>query len=287
MAHIPYEATIAGTQGPPPYQCTGVKLFAFPLLADIAPLQTLCDQFLNIAPNRAGITFEPIPSAPNTCTVMIEALDYRSLKAPTPPWNDLGEVSQHELLFSVPVWRKHGGVLVESGIFVPYIFVDDQASALTGREVVGLPKLLADFTLDRNFPASRPIKMRFQERRASGPIRLVDLVKISTISGVAPLTLPMVPTPASMFGFSTRILMNPQSAATDSYRSIMRCVYASTPTATGPLAPAKVTLTPIVDLDIQSTLGIRPDIFGNVISLSPYFLEADFFLEDVTTLWES
>jgi hypothetical protein len=36
-----------------------------------------------------------------------------------------------------------------------------------------------------------------------------------------------------------------------------------------------------------STLGIRRDAFGNVISLSPYFLEADFFLEDVTTLWES
>jgi hypothetical protein len=66
MAHIPYEATIAGTQGLPPYQCTGVKVFAFPLLADAAPLQTLCNQFLNIAPSAAGITFEPILSALNT-----------------------------------------------------------------------------------------------------------------------------------------------------------------------------------------------------------------------------
>jgi hypothetical protein len=97
----------------------------------------------------------------------------------------------------------------------------------------------------------------------------------------------MAPTPTSMLGFSTRILINPESPATDSYRSIMRCIYASTPTATGPLPPAKVAFTPIVDLDIQSTLGIRPDFFGNVVSLSPYFLEADFFLEGVTTLWHS
>jgi hypothetical protein len=287
MAHIPYEATIAGTQGPPPYECTGVKVFTFPLLADVAPLQTLCNQFLNIAPSPAGITFEPIPSAPNTCTVMIEALDYQSLKARTPPWNDLGEAPQHELLFSFPVVRKQGGRPVETGIFVPYIFVDDQASAFTGREVVGLPKVLADFSLDRNFPASTPIKIRFPERSTKGPIQLVDLVTISTITALAPLGLPMTLNTTSVFGFSTRILINPQSPATDSYRSIMRCTYASTPTATGPLPPAKVILTPIVGLDIQSTLGIRPDFFGNVISLSPYFMETDFFLEGVTTLWES
>ena len=156
MAHIPYEATIAGTQALPPYQCTGVKVFVFPLLADTAPLQTLCDKFLNIAPSAAGITFEPIPSAPNTCTLIIEAIDYTSLTAPTPPWNDFGETPQRELLFSFPVVRKQGNVPVETGIFVPYIFVDDPASAFTGREVTGLPKMLASFSLNRNFPA-RPI----------------------------------------------------------------------------------------------------------------------------------
>jgi hypothetical protein len=287
MAHIPYEATIAGTQAPPAYKCTGVKVFAFPLLADLASLQTLCDRFLNIAPSAAGITFEAIPSALNSGTVMLEVIDYGSLKAPTPPWNGLGEAPQRELLFSVPVRRTQGGVWVEDGIFIPYIFVDDQASAFTGREVVGLPKVLADFSLDRNFPASMPIKLRFQERRAGQPIRMTELVRISSIGTVPPPGFPTVPSTTSMVGFSTRILTNPESPATDSYRSIMRCTYASTPTATGPLPPAKVILTPIVGLDIQSTLGIRPDFFGNVISLSPYFMETDFFLEGVTTLWES
>ena len=287
MAHIPYEATIAGTQALPPYQCTGVKVFVFPLLADIAPLQTLCDKFLNIAPSAAGITFEAIPSAPNTCTVIIEAIDYTSLTAPTPPWNDFGETPQRELLFSFPVVRKQGGRPVETGIFVPYIFVDDQASAFTGREVVGLPKLLANFSLNRSFPVSGPINVRFQERRTGGPIRMVDLVRISSIGIAPPPGFPTLPNPSSMLGFSTRILINPQSPAADSYRSIMRCVYASTPTATGSLSPAKVILTPIVDLDLRSTLGIRTDVSGNVVSFSPYFVDADFSLEGVTTLWES
>ena len=287
MAHVPYEATIAGTQGPPPYECTGVKAFGFPLLADAAPLQTLCNQFLNIAPNAAGITFEPILSAPNTSTVIIEAIDYASLRAPTPPWNGLGEAPQRELLFSFPVVRKQNNVAVETGIFIPFIFVDDPASAFTGREVVGLPKMLASFSLNRSFPASPPIKVRFQERRTGAPIRIIDIVSISPIGTIPPPGVPTLPTPTSMVGFSTRILINPQSPAADSYRSIMRCIYASTPTAAGALPLAKVVLTPIVGLDIQSTLGIRADAFGNVTSFSAYFVESDFFLENVTTLWES
>jgi len=287
MAHNPYEPSIAGTQALPPYACTGVKVFAFPLLADAVPLQNLCNQFLNIAPLTAGITFEPKLSAPNTCNLVIEAIDYKSLRVPTPPWDDFGEVPQKELLFSFPVLRKQGGVLVEEGIFIPYIFVDDQASSFTGREVVGLPKLLAGFTLDRNFPVSQPIRIRFQERRSGGPVRMADLVKISTINTIAPLTLPTLPNTSSMFGFSTRVLINPQSTATDSFRSIMRCVYATNASGLSFLPPARVALTPIVRLDIQATLGIRSDAFGHVVSLSPYSIEADFSLEGVTTVWAS
>jgi AAHS family 4-hydroxybenzoate transporter-like MFS transporter len=36
-----------------------------------------------------------------------------------------------------------------------------------------------------------------------------------------------------------------------------------------------------------ATLGIRPDGFESVTSLTPFFLDTDFSLENVTTLWES
>ncbi len=110
MAHVPFEPSIAGSQAPPPYDCTGVKAFGFPLLADAQPLQDLCDQFLGIAPLSAGISFEPILVAPNTCAVVMQALDYESLKAMTPPWDDLGGAPQRELLFAVPVIQKQDGI---------------------------------------------------------------------------------------------------------------------------------------------------------------------------------
>src|SRR5881394_2628271 len=176
MAHTPFEPSIAGAQGPPPYDSPGVRVFGFPLLADAPPLYNLCNQLLNIAPTSTGISFEPILVSPNTCIVTIEALDYPSLLPTASPWSDLGAIQQQELLFSVPVVRKQGGATVEAGIFIPYIFVSDQTSAIAGREVLGLPKLLASFDFDPNFPNSGPIVVRFQGRRTiGGPIQRIPL----------------------------------------------------------------------------------------------------------------
>jgi hypothetical protein len=317
MAHNPFEPTIAGAQALPPYVCTGVRTFGFPLLADALPLQALCDQFLNIAPPTAGISFEPIPAnpifGPNACFVLVEALDYQSLKATTPPWDDLGEAPQQELLFAVPVLRKQGGIPVEAGIFMPYIFVENQGSALTGREVLGLPKLLGSFSLKRDFPQSGSITMRLVGRATLGePIKANQLVKISSplnalvppsfgvrigrffgpldvlFAGTAAFALiANAHTTGSMFGYSTRILIDPETPATDAYRSIMRCTYASTNNATGFLPPVNVTLAKLVDLDVQSSLGIRTTGGGKALSINPYFLDADFSLDGVTTLWHS
>src|SRR5215471_15636534 len=123
--HTPFEPSIAGTQAPPPYICEGVSGFGFPLQADVRVLQPLLDNFLNIAPPEAGISFEPIVVNPalNICMVTLEALDYGSLVTAASPWSDLGEVSQQEFLFAVPVSRKEKGDVVERGIFIPYIFV--------------------------------------------------------------------------------------------------------------------------------------------------------------------
>jgi hypothetical protein len=287
MSHSPYETTIAGSQALPPYDGTDIRVFVFPLLANAEPLQILCDQCLNIAPAAAGITFEPALSELNTCTVIMEALDYPSLKATTPPWDDFGATAQRELLFSFPVVRKQGGAPVEFGIFIPYIFVDDQGSSLTGREVLGLPKLLATFPVFRNFPMSGAITMRFPGRRMiGGPVQQANIVRIAAVNNFAPLGIPTLTT-TSMPAFSTRVLINPQTPAMDSYRSIMRSVYSSTTTAMGLLPPAKVILSQLLHLDIQETLGIVPDALGNVISSNPYFLDSSLSLGEVTTLWES
>ena len=95
-------------------------------------------------------------------------------------------------------------------------------------------------------------------------------------------------TTGSTLGFSSRTLIDPGAPAMDAYRSIMRCTYTMTTVkATGLLPPVSVTLTPFVDFDIKSTLGIRSDAAGKSLSINPFFIDADFRLDGVTTLWES
>lgn len=311
IQHLPFEPTVAGAQAPPPYECRGVKVFGFPLLADAAPLRDLCDRYLSMAAS-AGITFEPVLVGPNVCTVMLEALDYMSLEVTTPPWNDFGEIPQQELLFAVPVLRKQDGQVVESGIFISHIFVDDQASSITGREVLGLPKLMANFSLDPDFPTTGPIVMRLQGRTTKGgPIQLIKAVTIDAPLGLPPLSvgvrigrfvgpfdslfqgidnfadLERAFESSSMFGYSSRILIDPEHPDRDVFQSLIRCTYASTNRITGLLSPATVTLTPMGYLDIARTLGIQTNYAGEALSTNPYYLEADFSLGDVSTLWRS
>src|SRR5262245_27654070 len=101
MAHNPFEPTVGGLQVPPPYAFTGLKVFGFPMIADIRPLQSLCDSFLAIAPGSTGIAFEPIPELgplvpAGGAIVTMQAIDYGSLNATTAPWDDFGGAPQKE-----------------------------------------------------------------------------------------------------------------------------------------------------------------------------------------------
>jgi len=312
--HTPFEPSIAGTQAPPPYICEGVTGFGFPLQADARVLQGLCDRFLNIAPPEKGISFEPVVVNPalNICMVTLEALDYDSLVTAASPWSELGEVAQQEFLFAIPVFRKENRTVVEQGIFIPYIFVTNQNSALTGREVLGLPKILAGISMDPDFPANDPIELRFEGRRkAGGVIQRDALVSITPVfNGILP---ELVDTRVSRFfgpvatfanspviqhieessglnsfiGYSQRTLINPESPGKDSYRSIISSHYEGKNLNMIATPPMNVTFKSFLNFDIAATLGINVDGAGNAVSLSPYSISADFELGNVKVLWET
>jgi hypothetical protein len=255
MAHDPYEPTVGGLQVPPPFAFTGLKVFGFPLLADIAPLRALCDDFLAIAPASANITFEPIPATtpglpPNVALVTMQAIDYTSINSTTAPWDDFGGAPQQEIYFAVPVVMRNSGAVVAVGVFLPYIFVDNFVSAVTAREVLGFPKILGKFTFDRDFPAD-PIVMKFNGKKTlRGPFTQSQLIKVTSPSGFsvpfAPLvTIGMFFGPLEMLfagspyaallsaahgagvyaGFSARTVIDPVAPANDSIRSIYRSRY--------------------------------------------------------------
>ena len=310
MNHTPFESTIAGTQFPPPYAFPGLKAFGFPLLADLAALQDLCNRCLAIAPVGAGISFEPIAVAPGAAVVVLQVLDYPLLMATTPPWDSFGGAPQREAYFAVPVVRRQGGLPVEVGLFLPCIFVDNPSSAFTGREVLGMPKLLAAFGGIGDFPA-KPIVVRFEGRKAAGdPFNLRQLLKVSQVPGtVAPPTfgarigmffgpldalfasspafglVDAAHTSGSFFGFSSRTLIGASAAAADAYRSIMRCTYKTSNVAGRFLPPTTLSLKKLFELDIESTLGIKT-VGGEALALNPCFLTCDLTLSAPIDLWE-
>jgi hypothetical protein len=117
-----------------------VSMRVFPLRADALALQKLLDDTLNIIPPEIGFFRAALPY------VFLLVVDYGHMSVDA---ENLGWLSQHEVVFAVPLaWYKQEG---EKTVFKgwagtsPFIFVDNELSMATGREVYGWPKAIAQF----------------------------------------------------------------------------------------------------------------------------------------------
>lgn len=131
----------ASMQLPPPFEFTGVTIRVFPLRAKIHLLERFCDSYVNVIPDAAGV-FKPFVPY-----VYLLIVDYGRMAVEA---QNLGWLSQHEIVFTVPVewYRREGSRLVfhDWGFVSPFIFVDNELSMTTGRQVYGWPKTMV--TLD-------------------------------------------------------------------------------------------------------------------------------------------
>lgn len=134
----------------PPYQFQGVTMRVFPLRANIRRLQIFCNAYLNLAPEL--YTFRvPLPY------VYLSTLYYGRMAIEAA---NLGWVSQHEVAFTIPLerYRVVDGRATFAGwaFFSPFIYVDDEMSLTTGREVYGWPKIKASLEPDPNLWIAHP-----------------------------------------------------------------------------------------------------------------------------------
>ena len=122
---------------------TGVTARAFPLKASLNKLQDFCDGYLNFADDRRPAPFYFKPAIPFVYLQMINYGEMATLS------ENLGWIAQEEVLFAMPVeWYD---VDVDSGkmtfrdwaLVCPYVFVDNDISQRTGREVYGWTKTRA------------------------------------------------------------------------------------------------------------------------------------------------
>jgi hypothetical protein len=137
----------------PPFEFDDVRVMVFPLRANISKLNDFCHSYLDLWKDQE-MMFRP--AAPY---VFLMVLHYGKMgSGATSGARNLGWVSQNEVTFTVPLecWRKkkevHSGreefVFEDWAGVSPFIYVDDQVSMTTGREVYGWPKTMSKVELN-------------------------------------------------------------------------------------------------------------------------------------------
>ncbi|MCY4180307.1 MAG: acetoacetate decarboxylase family protein, partial [Litoreibacter sp.] len=140
MSSIPFNMARGAAnilQMAPPFAFSDVTMSVFPLRASLPTLENFCRNYLNQAPDL--VQFRPfIPY------VYLVILDYGRMSVEAA---NMGWISQREVAFGVPMrWlnaTKNGLEFHDWAFTSPFIFVDNELSMSTGREVFGWPKLLA------------------------------------------------------------------------------------------------------------------------------------------------
>jgi hypothetical protein len=128
----------------PPFNFENVTSRVFPIKANMARLTRFCNQYLNTDADAAEEHLEFRPALPY---VYLMVINYGSMSPGAINAQNLGWVAQREVTFTVPLeqWEKENGRLVfkKWACVSPFIFVDDELSLTTGREVYGWPKAYA------------------------------------------------------------------------------------------------------------------------------------------------
>jgi hypothetical protein len=281
---------------PPPYNFPGITIMSFRLPAKLAKLQALCDDLLNIGSiadrgfeYRAFLDF-----------VDMEIVTYPKMLFAEKPYSHWGFATQQELYFRFFVWKffDFGGLQFPADIFpqlfFPYIFVDNSWSMISGRNVIGFPKVMACFqptpvlgASPLNITASALVlkthsedtKLEFHpivEIRQADASAVATTVAPGLPSGLWPWTalaktaiadpylqeqlpdFPIdIPTP-----FSTVQMKQFRDLPTDAcFQGLVQTPFIpSNFGALNPLPPVTVTVHKYASLDIASSLGFAPDV---------------------------
>ncbi|MCK6551030.1 acetoacetate decarboxylase family protein [Myxococcota bacterium] len=129
----------------PPFDFDGATLRAFPLRASIYTLQKLVDAYLNVGPPEVARFRVFMPYV----YMMVVNYGRTSVTAANMGW-----LAQREVTFSIPLeqYRAENGrwVFQDFAYVSPFIYVENELSMTTGREVYGWPKSMV--WLDEELP---------------------------------------------------------------------------------------------------------------------------------------
>jgi hypothetical protein len=325
---IPYIERDGDPTAPPGYSFPGVMVRSFLLPADMTALSTLCGKLLNIAP-LAECGFEFVPLLP---FVFVGVLTYPKMLDLVPRFAQRGFTSQHELFSAFLVARLDsmfpgdpllGQICTFGGcyIFFAYLFVDNPWSMITGREVIGFPKLRAIFdpipsatsSPDFTVTASTDILNPFNAVTSLKPLEFLKIASPATTS-VSSFNIGAVPNvvwPWSHFGPGAEAFVYPGLGAVFSdllsalpmstvqlkqfrdisgdssacYQAIQTADFTVSNLQAGATLPQMdITIPAYASLKIASTLGIPVSNTGMVTSINQVQSQVDMTFSNVTNL---
>ena len=319
IAFIPRDGEI---QAPPPYSFPGVTIRSYRLLASWLKLRDLCDQQLNIGTlEERGFVYRPLPLPVDF--VDMEVLTYPRLVDDDPNSPFRGFITQQECYFRFIVVKyvPFGLLLIPVGfaMFFPYIAVTESWSMVTGREVIGLSKLLARIDIP-GYPQDTVVSTEtFDSFSPQAELLWKPMVTIHPAgAGFADTAPPALPWPwnnldlggldpahtalleqeflANGFGpFSTVQLKQFRDAADDAqacYQAVLQAEYrVSNIQWSGFSLLSKVTIPAYDSLRIAHFLGLIPALDSTPADpfyrpILEYTLTCDMTYGDVSTLYQ-
>jgi hypothetical protein len=298
---------------PPPYDFPGVTIMSFRLPAKVAALQKLCDEQLNIGSlEQRGFEYRAFLDF-----VDMEIVTYPKMLFAEAPYSNWGFASQQELYFRIYVWKfwSIGGVLFPDPVpewFIPFIFVDNSWSMISGRNVIGFPKVMTQFSptpvLSANpFQISASI-LALKKHKPATKLDWQPLVTINPTGATAP-TLPgglwpwigleanlidpllneLLQDLLAVFpnAFSTvqlKQFRDPSTLTDACYQAIISTPFTlSNLRPPKPLPPVTITVDRYASIDIPKSLG-----FAAGVPLQPawqYSVMLDMGMDNATTLF--
>jgi hypothetical protein len=154
----------ADPRSPPPYSFENIFASGFKFAGDIDKLQALVDAMLNTNPER-GEPRQNFKYRVASNEVVVEYLEYGRMRSTATENNarrDEDYTSQFELVVRLIVGKTEEDSATASDpvVFCPFLFVDNWASMISGREVLGLWKRMAAFSPGRGDKLAAQIRDR-------------------------------------------------------------------------------------------------------------------------------
>jgi hypothetical protein len=297
-------------QIPPPYDFPDVTIRSFRLRADVVQLQAICDRCLNIGSLEArGFEYRAVLPF-----VDLEFLTYPRMLYGTLPYSEWGSATQQELYFRFFVAKYvlvGGWFLLPSPVitfFFPYIFVNDSWSLIAGREVIGFPKLIAEFRQGNSTGELYPIEaatLAIDSFSSDATLAARNFIAIrdAARSGPAPVqnSWALSPTDLEIFRRALTIqekiaprilrtihlkqLRDPAAPKQACYQAIVEGEFSASNFRPFHLPPAEIHLQQYDTLSIATTLGLGPVM--PLRPISQFAATCDVRYSGATTLFEN